>query len=101
MRCEKHLLPKAKHSAFRGLCRRSYVFGQSRIEDDDYDEIHDLGWFENYQTQGGSPCTKVCNCLRQVLGIEPDESLLRYQIDISRNALDRATRYLESIAVAT
>jgi hypothetical protein len=86
-----------KHSAFRGQCRRSWILDREQIPERDYRHVFDLGWYECYSVYADSPCTKVCSCLRDVFGIVPDRSLLKYRIDVGEGARDATRRYLTSI----
>ncbi|MBI3861704.1 MAG: hypothetical protein HY290_07395 [Planctomycetia bacterium] len=86
-----------KHSAFHGQCRRSWVLDRDSIPERGYGHVFDLGWFECYSIFDDSPSTKVCNCLREVFGIVPDLSLLKYRIEVSDEARDVTQRYLSQI----
>jgi SAM-dependent methyltransferase len=86
-----------KHSAFRGLCRRSLILGRDAIDHGQYRLVFDLGWFECYGVYDDSPCTKVCNCLREEFGIAPELPLLKYRINVRETSLQISRRYLQSI----
>jgi len=86
-----------KHSCFRGLCHRVYVLDREPIDCTQFDDVMDVGWYENYSGNVGSPHTKVCNFLREELGIAPDLSLFKYAIDPTAEARAAARAYLESI----
>ena len=87
-----------KHSLFRGLCRRrAYILDDDLLDDTRYDAVHDIRWYENYSTVSNGPQTKVTHCLRTELDLPIDETLLRYQIDVSGDARTRAARYLSNI----
>ncbi|MBI3864606.1 MAG: hypothetical protein HY290_22215 [Planctomycetia bacterium] len=86
-----------KHSAFRGQCRRSWILERDAIPERDYRQVFDLGWYECYSVYADSPCTKVCNSLREVFGIVPDRSLLKYCIDIGGQAREITGQYLSEI----
>src|SRR5262245_5575345 len=85
-----------KHTAYRGLCRRSLLFDDP-IPAGSYDQMFELGWFECYSIYGDSPCTKTCSSLREVFGITPEPSLLGYRIDVGGSARLRTRDYLRSI----
>lgn len=84
-----------KHSCFHGLCAGVYT---SHPGVGLFDDVSWVGWYENYSHNVGSPSTKVCNYLREEHGIAPDESLLRYKINVSPEARRIAAEYLEKIA---
>lgn len=86
-----------KHSAHHGLCRRVLVLNRDIIDETQYQQVFDLGWFENYGVTADSPCTKVCNCLREVFGIPPDPELLKYKIQVRLESLSLAGDYLRRI----
>lgn len=78
-----------KHSAYSGLCRRSLILGRDRIDESQYRQVFDLGWYECYSVYADSPCTKVCNCLREVFGIVPDLALLNYRIETTPESREK------------
>lgn len=86
-----------KHSAFRGQCRRSWILDREAIPERIYGHVFDLGWYECYSVYADSPCTKVCNSLREVFGIVPDRSLLKYRIQVSDPARETTGQYLSAI----
>ncbi len=86
-----------KHSAHTGICRRVLIQDRDRIDESQYQQVFDLGWHENYSVTDDSPCTKVCNCLREVFGIKPDPDLLRYDIHVSPDSMRIAGEYLHRI----
>lgn len=86
-----------KHSAFSGQCRRSFVLGREPIDERSYQRIFDLGWYECYSVYADSPCTKVCNCLREEFGILPDPALMRYRIVVNPQARQVTAAYLARI----
>jgi SAM-dependent methyltransferase len=86
-----------KHSAFRGLCRQSLILDRDTIDHGQYHHVFDLGWWECYSVYNDSPCTKVCNCLREEFGITPELPLLKYRINVRETALHATHCYLQSI----
>ena len=86
-----------KHTGFDGLCRRSLILGRDRIDESQYRRVFDLGWYECYGVYTDSPCTKVCNCLREVFGIVPDLALLKYRIETTAEARQKTRDYLSTI----
>lgn len=81
-----------KHSAFHGLCNRSYILDSEPVDESQYDEVNDLGWWE-------SPFeTKPRKYIREFLGREPDDSLMRYKINIGQYARPAAFNYLNEIS---
>ena len=86
-----------KHTAFRGLCRHSLILGRDRIDESQYRHVFDLGWYECYSAYSDSPCTKVCNCLREVFGIVPDLALLKYRIETTAESRQKTREYLSTI----
>lgn len=86
-----------KHSAFGGLCRRSLILDRDHIDAARYDQVFDLNLYECYSIYEDSPCTKICNCLREVFGIRPELELLKYRIAFSRGARRITGDYLRAI----
>lgn len=86
-----------KHSAFYEQCRRSFILGRDPIDERSYQRVFDLGWWECYSVYTDSPCTKVCNCLREDFGIVPDPALLRYRIEVSADARQVTRAYLAEV----
>lgn len=86
-----------KHTAYTGQCRRSYVRDRDAIDRSAYSSVFELPWWECYSVYTDSPCTKVCNCLREVFGITPDLELLKYSINVSGESLRKTADYLQSI----
>ena len=87
-----------KHSAFFGQCRRSWILDRESITERDYHQVFDLGWYECYGVYADSPCTKVCNCLREVFGMIPDIPLLKYRIQVGPQAREITGQYLSQIS---
>jgi FkbM family methyltransferase len=88
---------RGKHSAFYGLCRRSYHEQEAERPGGPYANEYDLGWFENYNGYTDRPNSKVTNCLQEIFDIPYDPELGRYQVQVSAPVLERAAAYLESI----
>lgn len=80
-----------KDSAMRGLCRRVLVFDRDEINQSEYSDVRDIGWWES-DTE-----TKARKCLKDDFGIQPTDGLMRYQISVSAEALETAETYLKSI----
>ncbi len=89
-----------KHTAYAGLCRRSFILGRDPIDEGRYHRVFDLGWYECYSVYCDSPCTKVCNSLREEFGIVPDLALLKYQIAVSDTSHQKTRDYLNAICQA-
>ncbi len=87
---------RGKHTALNGLCHRVWHSDESR-DSERYDTELVLGWYENYNRYPDRPNSKITNCLREVFGLDHDESLGRYECDVSTDAMQRAVGYLESI----
>ncbi len=85
-----------KHSVFHGQCRKSWILGREPIPEYEY-QVFNLGWYECYSVYSDSPCTKVCNCLREVFGIAPEMPLLKYRIQVGDEAREVTRRYLQDI----
>jgi hypothetical protein len=88
---------RGKHSAFHGLCRRSYHEQEGERPSRPYGARYDLGWFENYNGYTDRPNSKITNCLQEVFHIPYDANLGRYQVQVSAAAMERAGEYLGSI----
>jgi FkbM family methyltransferase len=88
---------RGKHSAFHGLCRRSYHEQEAERPAGLYAAQYDLGWFENYNGYTDRPNSKVTNCLQEVFHIPYESALGRYQVRVSPPVLERAAAYLEWI----
>ncbi len=87
---------RGKHTALLGLCDR--VFHDQEPEPEGpYDSKLALGWYENYLRFTDRPNSKITNCLQEVFGIDYDPELARYSVRVSSPAMNRATKYLESI----
>jgi FkbM family methyltransferase len=91
---------RGKHSAFHGLCRRSYHDQEARPPQSAYARVFDLGWYENYNRYGNRPNSKVTNCLAEVFGVPYDLALGRYEIRPTAEAERAADAYLRSIGLA-
>src|SRR5579863_2816546 len=89
-----------KHSVFHGQCRKSWILDREFIPEHEF-QVFDLGWYECYSVYSDSPCTKVCNCLREVFGIIPDLSLLKYRIQVGEQAREVTRKYLAGIVNGT
>jgi FkbM family methyltransferase len=87
---------RGKHSAFHGLCRKSY-HDQEEFPQEKYDRRFDIFWYENYYGYTDRPNSKITNCLAEVFGIPYDPALGRYQVQISSEAREIARNYLQSI----
>ena len=88
---------RGKHSAFHGLCRRSYHEQEGERPSRPYGARYDLGWFENYNGYTDRPNSKITNCFQEVFHIPYDANLGRYQVQVSAAAMERAGEYLGSI----
>ena len=88
---------RGKHSALRGLCRAVYHDQQDRPNEQAYQRHFDLGWYECYSVFADSPCTKACNCLREVFGIVPELELCNYVVNPEAEDYAATARYLEGI----
>ncbi len=88
---------RGKHSAVRGLCHAVYHDREARPNEQAYDKHFDLGWYECYSAFSDSPCTKACNCLREVFGIVPELALCGYVVECQAEDYAVTARYLESI----
>src|SRR5437870_2605304 len=88
---------RGKHSAFHGLCRRSFHDQEAERPAGPYNVSYDLGWFENYNRYSDRPNSKITNCLAEVFGIPYQPELGRYQVGVSTAALARAGEWLEEI----
>lgn len=88
---------RGKHSAFTGLCRRSYHDQEPEPESGNYEVVFDVGWHEAQQVYPGVPSTKVSRFLHDEFGIQPDPDLYQYQIHISDAARQAAARYLAGV----
>ena len=86
-----------KHSAFTGLCRRTYIIDRDPLPCCGYQQQHDLGWHESKASGDQWPSTKVTRCLLEVFQIKPVPELCRYQITPSAADQKRAHEYLTSI----
>ena len=86
-----------KHTAFNGLCRQTLVLDRDPIDEGQYRWVQDLGWYECYSVYADSPCTKVCNTLREVFGIVPELDLLKYHIQIGDESRQLTRDYLSTI----
>jgi ADP-heptose:LPS heptosyltransferase len=75
-----------------------YVLDRDPIDASQYDDVMWPGWYENYSGGRDSPQTKVCNYLRENVGVEPDPELLSYTINTSEAARLRSSEYLRLIA---
>jgi ADP-heptose:LPS heptosyltransferase len=87
---------RGKHTALIGLCHRVY-HDQEPESTESYDETFDLGWWEHYGRFPNCPNSKVTNNMKEVFGLDWDESLGRYQVNVGTDALDRARGYYQSI----
>jgi FkbM family methyltransferase len=90
---------RGKHSAFHGLCRRSYHDQESRPPESTYARVFDLGWYENYNRYGNRPNSKITNCLAEVFGVPYDPALGRYEIRPTAEAVAAAESYLRSLGL--
>jgi hypothetical protein len=86
-----------KHSVFHGLCRRSLILDRDPIDYAQYRWVFDVGWYECYSVYADSPCTKVCNTLRENFGIVPEFDLLKYRIEVGPVARRDTAAYLSAI----
>ncbi len=89
-----------KHSAFRGLCRRSLVLGRDAVDRAAYGRVFELGWDECRAGHADRPSTKAARCLDEVFGLAPEPELFRYAIHCGEEARERARRYLEGVCGA-
>ncbi len=87
---------RGKHSAWRGLCRRAYHEQELRPSAT-YDRTLELHWWENYNRYRDRPNSKITNCLKEVFGLDWDESLGRYQVAFSEEDKAVTGSYLTSI----
>jgi FkbM family methyltransferase len=90
---------RGKHSAFHGLCRRSYHDQENHPPQSAYARVFDLGWYENYNRYGDRPNSKITNCLAEVFGIPYDPALGRYEVRPTAEALRAAETYLRSLGL--
>ena len=79
------------------------------IADASFDLIHPFYWRKEYQetkfvnfgqpirNYAGVPSTKVTRCLLEEFGVEPIESLYRYEIHPTETAMEKAKRFQEEI----
>lgn len=86
-----------KHTCFNGLCRKSFAEELENPSNHDYDEVFDLGWYENYNRYSDRPNTKVTNSLAEEFGIDYDLSLAAYHIGNTPVDRQRARDYFDSI----
>lgn len=89
-----------KTSAFRGLCRRTFVIGRDSYNHANYAQRFALDWAECWGAFEGVPSTKVSLCLQGVFGIPPRLEDCRYAIDIGPEARAAADEYLRDICPA-
>jgi SAM-dependent methyltransferase len=87
---------RGKHSAFQGLCRRSY-HDQEQPPAGPYHHVFDLGWFENYNNYPDRPNSKVTNCLEDVFAVPYDATLAAYHVEPTEAQLTAAGEYLRGI----
>ncbi len=88
---------RGKHTAFRGLCRRSYHDEEPRPDDRTYHAVHELQWWENYNGYFDRPNSKITNCLSEVFGIPYDPELGRYEVRPTAEDVAATAAYLRSI----
>lgn len=85
-----------KHSCFHGLCRKSFHEDEP-IDYSVYDEIIDVGWYENYNRYTDRPNTKVTNSLAEEFDLRYNPELAAYQIRATAEDAARADAFLESL----
>src|SRR6202035_1907355 len=104
---------RGKHTAFRGLCRRSYHDGEPRPGDGAYQLVRDVFWYENYNAYIVRPNSKITNCLSEefpspptplpnrargeLVGIPYDPALGRYEVRPEPDDFAATAAYLRSI----
>ncbi len=88
---------RGKHSAFNGLCRRSYFKGEPMPDESAYNEVHWVGWYENYCGYTDRPNSKITNCLEEEFHIPYDPALGRYSVAYTEADARRACEYLTGI----
>lgn len=88
-----------KHTLYSGLCNRAYADTEARPPDSDYQLVATLDWWENYNAYADLPSTKVTNCLRDVFTMQPDPALLDYTINVTPEAVARATAGLHRLGI--
>ena len=97
-----------RDSALAHLCRRTIpvsVSDEGRIDfqdgpvpsHDQYDISLELDWPECHVAYPDWPSTKVTYTLRDIVGIEPEIELFRYDVPISEESKDAAVEYLSGI----
>ena len=90
------LCGRGKHGALGSLCHQVY-YEQAQVNGVHYDQAIDLYWWENYNAYTDKPNSKITNCLREVFGLDWDESLAEYHVDVSEEDRRVARTYLRSI----
>jgi FkbM family methyltransferase len=86
------------HSAFGGLCRRSYGTSEPQPDAKDYDRVFDIAWERPSEVYEGFPATPAAGVLIEQFGIQPDTSLYRPQIHVGDEARGKATDYLRAVS---
>jgi hypothetical protein len=86
-----------KHSVFEYLCDNLYISGdKEKVDEANYDEVFDLGWWEPRESSGDHPCTKAEKCLKDVFDLPIDKNLCSYKMIFQTN--DKLIEeYLDSI----
>lgn len=92
-----------RHQAVASLCEHAFPLRDARRRNRvsayaEYDIVHDLKWCEATGDFQNTPSTKPAQCLRDVFGIEPDETLFRYEIAVDEEAMRWAKRYCRRIS---
>lgn len=85
-----------KHTAFNGLCRRSYDIDREPLPTN-YKQIVKIEWPEHGGNDKDTPSTKTVRCIRERMEMEVDHGLLRYSIDIQAESFAAAEAYLTGI----
>ena len=86
-----------KHSAFRGLCRRTYILDRDQIPNSRYERVFAPDWHECEACYRDWPSTKAERCLLEVFGLRPFSGYCRYAIHPEERSVRLARQYLKSI----
>lgn len=94
---------RGMNKCFNGFCNNVLTVGEDSVNESDYDEVIDFRWWEasmrtsemciTFQT----PPTKVLKSLVELLNINPDPELFKYEIKINTHNRILAKQYLKKI----
>lgn len=85
---------RGKHTAFRGLCRATFFDGQPRPNESEYDEVVNVGWYENFNGYTDRPNSKITNALAEEFRVGYDPALGSYSVTPTAAELNRAREWL-------